>query len=313
MSDFDPNFKPVKQFSIVGQKVVISNDKNQILLLKRSEKSGAGGMWSFPGGGLEKGEDSIKGIQREIKEETKLTVKNLKPFHVRTYLNKENDSVVIIAYYASYVKGDVVLNWEHDEYKWVTKEEALRINLTPDAQNILAQWKSDPIFIKELLPKEKVYKMWLSQLEKIEQSTISSSVEDNDLAIENSMAIGFKLFPLIDSVALNLLGKLSGRKYLEALGYSEKESYMLNAMFRNGILHTTSPYTFKYKDGEISWGLMSSSGSSGFVPHYSGYSSPDNPEFDSPADKAFTYHKLGDKKLQRFTKNYSIHFKASVR
>lgn len=151
-----------------------------------------------------------------------------------------------------------------------------------------------PIFIKELLPKDRVYGMWLSQLEKMERSTIYSSIEDRDQALENSMDIGYKLFPLIDSVALNLLGKPNGRKYLEALGYSEKESFMMYAMFRNGILHTTSPYTFRFENGEISWGLMSSSGSSGFLPHFSGYSSPENPELDIPADKAFTYDKLGD-------------------
>lgn len=153
---------------------------------------------------------------------------------------------------------------------------------------------SEPEFITESLPKEKVYAMWLAQLEKIEGSTIAVDFEDRNRASENSMDIGFKLFPIVDSISLNLLGKPSGRKYLETLGYSGAESYMMYAIFRNGLLHTANPYRFEFEDGIVSWGLMSSSGSSGFVPHFPGYFNEDNPEFNVPADKAFTYIKLGD-------------------
>lgn len=141
MNNYDPNFKSVKQFAIVGQKVVISNSLNQILLLKRSEKSGLGGSWSLPGGGLETGENSEKGIWREIEEETQLTVDYLKPFYVRTYLEGE-DFTVIIAYRAKLRGGEVTLNWEHDDYQWLSKQQALELNLTPDAKDIIFHWSS---------------------------------------------------------------------------------------------------------------------------------------------------------------------------
>jgi mutator protein MutT len=96
MSEYDPNFVPTKQYAIVGQKVVVINNNEEILLLQRSDKAGAGGKWSIPGGGLDTGEKSIDGILRELKEEAKIQVKDLKPFHVKTYMSGE-DFIVIIA------------------------------------------------------------------------------------------------------------------------------------------------------------------------------------------------------------------------
>lgn len=156
---------------------------------------------------------------------------------------------------------------------------------------------SEPKFLKKPYPKDKVYDMWLAQLDAIERSTISLKSEDEDRAFENSMDIGFRLFPLIDSVSLNLLGKLNGRKYLEKLGYSSMESDMIYSMFRNGMLHGRNPYKFEFDDGEISWELLSSSGSSGFIPHFPGYIDKDNTEFNHPADSAFTYDKLDEGKF----------------
>lgn len=136
MKDYDPNYKDVKHYAIVGQKAVIFNSKNKILLLKRSDKSGGGGMWSFPGGGLDTGEKAEVGMLREIEEETEITVNDLRPFYVKTYMNG-NDFTVIIAYRGKLHGGEVILNWEHDEFKWLSKEDALKLNLTEDAEDIL--------------------------------------------------------------------------------------------------------------------------------------------------------------------------------
>ena len=141
MSQYDPNFKTIKHFALVGQKIVISNSKNEILLLKRSEKSGLGGMWSIPGGALDSGESSEKGILREIEEETQITVNYPRPFYVKTKKNSDGESVVIIAYRAFYRGGKVILNWEHDDFLWVSKSDALQMQLTPDAHDIINKWQ----------------------------------------------------------------------------------------------------------------------------------------------------------------------------
>ena len=132
MSDYDSNYKQKKTYALVGQKAIILNDRNEILIMQRSEKSAAGGKWSLPGGGLEFNEDPYYGIEREIKEETKLEVTGLEPCCLRSYLTKEKDFVLIIGYRCKSISTDVILNWEHDSYKWLTKDEALKLELTED-------------------------------------------------------------------------------------------------------------------------------------------------------------------------------------
>lgn len=86
--------------------------------------------WDLPGGELEYGEDPASGIAREIKEETGLEVKDLKPFDV---LGQENPGGfwVTIAYKCQSVSGDVSLSYEHTEYQWVTEKEFFKLVSTP--------------------------------------------------------------------------------------------------------------------------------------------------------------------------------------
>lgn len=134
MSDYDPNYIPKKTYVLVGQKAIVLNNQKQILVLQRSEKSGAGGKWSLPGGGLELKEEPFVAIEREIKEETQLEVFNIKPFYLRSYTTKGNDFVLIVGYWCKSNNKNVTFNWEHDSFKWLTKEEALQLELTEDGR-----------------------------------------------------------------------------------------------------------------------------------------------------------------------------------
>ncbi len=134
MSDYDPNYIPTKTYALVGQKAILLNSKKQLLVLQRSEKSGAGGKWSLPGGALEDKEEPYAAIEREIKEETELVVTNIKPFYLRTYTTKEKDFVLIVGYQCNVIEEKITLNWEHDRFKWLSKEDALQLELTEDGR-----------------------------------------------------------------------------------------------------------------------------------------------------------------------------------
>ncbi len=136
MNTYDPNFIPRKDYFIVGQKAIVYNEQKQLLLLKRAEKSGSGGRWPLPGGALEKDEDPIEGIKREIMEETELEVLNINPFGIRSYKNNE-DSVIIVGYSCSVKTTVPKLNWEHTAYEWLSREEALKKELTSDGRYFL--------------------------------------------------------------------------------------------------------------------------------------------------------------------------------
>ncbi len=139
MSDYDPNFIPQKSFAVVGQKIIVRNAENKILVLQRSAKSGSGGKWSLPGGALERGEDPKTGIQREVMEETGITVHDVRPYHVKSYIEGE-DFIVIIGYVGIADSEAIILNWEHDDYAWLTEEEAERRALTADARTFIEQY-----------------------------------------------------------------------------------------------------------------------------------------------------------------------------
>ena len=96
-------------------KVIIFDDNNQILLLKRSDGNK---KWDLPGGHLKKGENYEQGAVREAKEETNLEISGLK--HVKT---KEKDR--IIKYFkTNKYNGEISLDpEEHIDYKWVKIED----------------------------------------------------------------------------------------------------------------------------------------------------------------------------------------------
>ena len=62
---------------------VIFNDKAQVLLLKHRFRPGSG--WGLPGGFLEKGEQPIETLRRELREEIGLEVEEVEIFTVRSF------------------------------------------------------------------------------------------------------------------------------------------------------------------------------------------------------------------------------------
>ncbi|OGY28094.1 MAG: hypothetical protein A2802_00385 [Candidatus Woykebacteria bacterium RIFCSPHIGHO2_01_FULL_43_29] len=128
MTSYDPNYKPKRVYFLVGQKALLTRN-NKLLLIKRSDKCSNPGTWSLPGGALEKDETPESGIKREIKEETGLSINNLKLIHTVALNEKEafSDKPALLLVWAGRAKTeDVQLNWEHDQFKWVTKQEALK-------------------------------------------------------------------------------------------------------------------------------------------------------------------------------------------
>lgn len=141
MSNFDPNHILQKNYFLVGQKCIVFNTEGKILLLKRSNKAGGSGEWSLPGGGLEKGEDTVESIKREVDEETQIEIYDIKLVNVITFIEGD-DSVLMICYRAKTDSDKITLNWEHDEYKWVTREEVINENLSVTIKEIIKQSSS---------------------------------------------------------------------------------------------------------------------------------------------------------------------------
>ena len=105
--------------------VVVLKDDDSLLLLKRPDWVDWGpSKWSFPGGKLERGETPEEGAVRETKEETTLDVYDLKS--VKICLD-----MPVAIYYTRNFKGNVKIDFEHDDWAWVAPKDISSYDLAP--------------------------------------------------------------------------------------------------------------------------------------------------------------------------------------
>jgi len=109
----------------IGVKALILNNKNEVLLIKRTERSAAHlkDLWDIPGGRTEIGEEPEDGLLREVQEEIGgIEFKVIKPVQVRSVVNNEEKQIIRITYLCKYVGGEVRLSDEHNDFGWFGKE-----------------------------------------------------------------------------------------------------------------------------------------------------------------------------------------------
>jgi 8-oxo-dGTP diphosphatase len=112
--------------------------RGKILLLRRSQKvKTMKGKWAGVSGYIEKSERPIRRAITEIKEETGFTDENIeflgegKPLEAADYMKPNNITWVVHPFYFRSNNGDVQLDWEHDDYKWIHPSEFQRFDTVP--------------------------------------------------------------------------------------------------------------------------------------------------------------------------------------
>lgn len=103
---------------------IITNQKSQLLLVKRNLDPRKG-YWDFPGGFLEEGEDPVKGLKREMKEELGVSVMvgSQIGIYIDDYSGSYQSKTLNIAYKAKVSKGKITPMDDISEAKWFTKKE----------------------------------------------------------------------------------------------------------------------------------------------------------------------------------------------
>ncbi|NJD22763.1 MAG: NUDIX pyrophosphatase, partial [Melioribacter sp.] len=110
----------------------IGNDL-EFLLLKRASNEKYPGLWQMVTGSIEN-EDAHQTALREVKEETGLTpIKFWVVPNINSFYSPETDVIVMIPVFAVLVDESqkVIISDEHTDFKWVQKEEAVKLLAWP--------------------------------------------------------------------------------------------------------------------------------------------------------------------------------------
>lgn len=122
-------------------KVVAAIIKNEDKIL--ATKRGYGefiNMWEFPGGKIESGETKEQALVREIKEELNIEI-SVDKFAIDIEYQYPNFYLFMSCFMCSIKEGSIEL-LEHNDGKWITKEELNTLNWLPadiDAVNYLKE------------------------------------------------------------------------------------------------------------------------------------------------------------------------------
>lgn len=131
----DPDFLPVTAAVI---------EKDGKVLIARRKRSFMGHNWEFPGGKLEDNETLEECLRREIREELGIDIAVGKLISSRKHVLNCQSAIVLYAYRADYLSGNIVLN-DHDEIAWVTPDDLVKYNY-PDP---------DWLIVKDILKEKK--------------------------------------------------------------------------------------------------------------------------------------------------------------
>jgi len=122
---------------------IIHKDGKYLIVKRNPNKRVMPGKWTVPGGGLEV-TDYINtpkttadawyyamenSLRREVKEEVGLEVGEIKYLLSLTFIRPDKIPVVTLSYYCDWKSGEIKLNEENVDYKWVTVKDLKNYDL----------------------------------------------------------------------------------------------------------------------------------------------------------------------------------------
>ncbi|MBI2459430.1 MAG: nucleotide exchange factor GrpE [Parcubacteria group bacterium] len=185
------------KYAISGASAFIFNEQGK-LFLTRSPKWN--NLWVVHGGKVEFGESLEEALKREIKEETNLSIRDIRYF-ITVELNRTEARpdlhMVVNEYIALTSDSEVKLNNEHSEFDWRTPEDWLKEkDLYPNVREAIEY------YLNEFLPKqdcENLYKRALADYQNLLKQTAKEKMQFAAYANEQMLR---EILPVYDHLKL---------------------------------------------------------------------------------------------------------------
>ena len=124
---------------------LLFDEQGRILACKRPSQDAWAGWWEFPGGKVDEGESASQAMTRELEEEIGISVN---PSHLveSSTFDYDDRTVRLQIWNCGKIEPDSVSLREHDESRWLSKEELMEVKWLPADLPIISRW------IKEGIP-----------------------------------------------------------------------------------------------------------------------------------------------------------------
>ena len=140
MADSDLRKYPQRPYLAVSAAIV----RDGKVLIVRRARNPALNLYTLPGGGVEIGETLVEAAQREVREETALEVEPIGLAGHREVIVRDKDGRVerhflIMCFAARWRSGEVRLNEELDDARWIAPGELAGFKTTEGLAAIVAE------------------------------------------------------------------------------------------------------------------------------------------------------------------------------
>ncbi len=134
----DPRAYPERPILAVSAAII----RDGLLFIARRARGPALGVWTMPGGMVEAGETLSGALQREITEETSMTIEPLalaghREVVVRDEAGRVSRHFVILCFASRWIAGEPKLNDELDECRWLRPAGLAELNTTEGLAEIV--------------------------------------------------------------------------------------------------------------------------------------------------------------------------------
>ena len=118
--------------SVVGAAVVADR---RVLASRRTEPPRLAGLWEFPGGKVEDGEDDVTALRRELREELGVEVE----VGARVGPDLPIGTTAVLRVYLATITAGVPVLVDHDEHRWLGAEELESVPWIPVDLPVVAE------------------------------------------------------------------------------------------------------------------------------------------------------------------------------